>query len=106
MRTIFANAISAAASVGFTALAVAASAPAAAAIVDQAPRAVVQTADLDLASDAGQRTAMRRIDAAAERVCDVDPGDRLGTAHCRARAIADASQALDRMRAPEQVAAR
>ena len=37
MRTVFANAIAAAASIGFTVLAVAASAPATAAMGDQAP---------------------------------------------------------------------
>jgi UrcA family protein len=106
MRTIFTNVISAAASVGFTVLAVAASVPAAATTVDQAPRAVVRIADLDLASAAGRRTAMRRIDAAAERVCDAAPGDRLGSESCRAQAVAQAGQALHRMAAPERVASR
>lgn len=104
MRTIFATIISTTASIGFTALAVAASAPAVAATVDAMPHAIVQTSDLNLRSEAGKATAERRIDAAAAQVCAT--GERFATASCRSQARADARQTLAGMTAPERIAAR
>lgn len=103
---ILTKAVSAAASISLTILAVAASSPAAAATYPVAPQARVQTADLDLASATGHRIALRRISAAATAVCAASNNDRLGAVSCRAQAVADAKQVLNEMTAPQRMAAR
>jgi UrcA family protein len=56
------------------------------------PRATVQFADLDLASDSGAATLLRRIEAAAQQVCgnphEGQPLERqMRVQECNARAI-------------------
>ncbi|HEY4973958.1 MAG TPA: UrcA family protein [Steroidobacteraceae bacterium] len=64
---------------------------AAAAVTDE-PQATVKFADLDLASDSGAATLLRRIEAAAQQVCGnphaIQPLERLvRIQQCNARAI-------------------
>lgn len=62
-------------------------------VVQVARTETVRTADLNLAAPAGRHTLEQRIEAAARRVCDTQPGDlasRSLRAKCLKDAIADA----------------
>jgi UrcA family protein len=79
------------AALALTALIPIATALAAAAAVDE-PQATVTFADLDLASDTGAATLLRRIEAAAQQVCgnprEAQPLERLvRVQQCNTRAI-------------------
>jgi UrcA family protein len=78
-----------------TALTPFATALAAAPTVDAVPQVVVKFADLDVATDSGAATLLRRIEAAAEQICGsprgMQPLDRLvRVQQCNAQAIARA----------------
>jgi len=65
----------------------------------EAPQVTVQTNDLDLTSEAGQRTLDRRISAAMRAVCKVSGRDLnaiRARAECRETALASASAEKER----------
>lgn len=94
MSTLLNRAVTAFASFGITTAIVAFANPAHADVAVAAPQVKVQVADLNLASLAGQTTAMRRIRAAADQVCASDNGRLTAQPNCRDQAIAEAAREL------------